>query len=144
MKNLKIFYYRVLNLGVDKKSTSERNLKIKILNAFAAISVLIMVIATILVITLSLKDAYGTGTANADSILALLLNRKYFTFILFDTLSIIICFVVLLLNYKRKYTSAVLVMSIFVNILVVHYYWLRGGADSILFFHRHPDSHCLF
>jgi serine phosphatase RsbU (regulator of sigma subunit) len=88
-----------------------------------------MLITTILVINLTINDTaipvtgheQGAGAASGFS------ERKSDIFVLFDSLSVLICLAVLYLNYRKKYNIAVLLLCVFSNIMIVHYYWFRGG-----------------
>ena len=135
MKSITNYYYRVLNIGIDENTTSEKILKIKILNAFASIAAVIMLAATILVIYLSLRDAWIADNSNpeAASPLASLLSKKYGTFILFDLLSVLICLGVLYLNYLKRYNLAVLLLCVYSNLIAASFYWLRGSLDAVFF-----------
>jgi len=136
MKSITYYYYRVLNLGIDVNTPSEKILKIKILNGFAAIAAFIMFVATLLVISLSIKDIALTGPQGTDGkgLLTGLLNTRYSTFILFDFVSTLVCLAVLLLNHLKKHSASVLLLCIFSIIVASHYYWLKGSLAAIYFF----------
>lgn len=129
-------YYRVLNLGIDTNTPSEKILKIKILNAFALITCIIMFITTALVIYLSIRDTVVSGPGYGEGAGAFnrYMIKRYGTFILFDFLSVLVCLGVLILNHLRKYLAAVILLCVFSNIIVIHYYFLRGGLGVYFFF----------
>jgi serine phosphatase RsbU (regulator of sigma subunit) len=136
MNSIKYSYFRVLNIGIDRYTPSEKILKIKVVNGFAAIAGTIMFIATMIIIYISQKDAIMTDLHNREGtgLIHFLMGKKYSIFIIFDFLSVIICLTVIFLNHLKKYSSAILLLCIFSNLIVSYYYWLRGGMYAFYFF----------
>lgn len=126
-------YFRVLNLGIDENTPSNKALKIKIVNGFASVASVILFIATGIVIVMNLKKISDSGTSVMDFFSSGNFPKSG-AFILFDFLGGLVCLMVLVLNRMKKYNTAIFLLLLTSNLIVGYYYWLKGIVVAFYFF----------
>ena len=132
-------YQKLVHLGIGSKTPNDKILRTKIINGIALITGFVMLTTSIfVVILLWSKGVYNTDHlfdffSNGNILLALK-ERLTIIFPLFDFISAIICFIVIILNYHKRYNSAAYLLIFFSIFVVVFFYWFRGLLSSFFFF----------
>ena len=138
MSNIRKFYPWLLNTGIDDSTPIDKALKIKIVNGIAAICFLVMLIASCIILGMSLSHKFSAGVLNQSyntvKALGVPEGNKYKIFIYVDFITVGICLVVVFLNYLRKYGMAILLLCVTATFVVSFFYIMKGVLGAIFYF----------